>query len=395
MSFQEVLSLPDLGRQHPEAWLIQEASHGNQVYNSPNWHKAFKRTMHIFTQKFNLQLVCILFVSVFLSFDKSLHGEDSAWLPIIELGGVQRVKVDANGELQSFVVVGVATINRQLEPLAGRRDAQIRATLDAKRSLVRWLGESVVSIEESKSETKVIVDANGKERGESTTDNVTIYQAFAEVVVSGTRPLYILERPAGNESEYCLVLGWSKKEAQNSKSAKPVFSHQGELPWLEAFQGDFDEETVHPIQNNRFSNIRIQPGYLDCLLADEPVMELGGARVYALPDGRRYLISVGSTVVKPDSPKELLRRERVAMAKAKANLQKLSGVKVTSIVNHSGHARIVEDSDGGVRHESIEELFDCTHEKVHGLVARLPRVGEWYSRDGTVYYVAIGVVLSQ
>ena len=335
----------------------------------------------------------LVFIILFF-FLTSLRAEDSKWASIIELGGVQRIKTNERGELQSFVVVGVAPINPDLDPVIAKREAQVRASLDARRNLVRWLGERVVSIEESKSETRVVVDSDGKEKVENTTVNITNYQAFAETVVSGTRPLFALERTVGMEKEYCLVLGWSKKEAQNSKQMETLFSEEG-FPETEALQEGSGNVEARPVHDSRFSRMRVQPGYLDCLLADEPVMELGGARVYALPDGRRYLISVGSTVVKPDSPKELLRRERVAMAKAKANLQKLSGVKVTSIVNHSGHARIVEDSDGGVRHESIEELFDCTHEKVHGLVARLPRVGEWYSRDGTVYYVAIGVVLSQ
>ena len=65
------------------------------------------------------------------------------------------------------------------------------------------------------------------------------------------------------------------------------------------------------------SGLEVEDGYRAFLNAMPLQIENGGAKIFKLQDESLWLVSIGSTIVKPSSSSEVLRRRTVAKSKAR------------------------------------------------------------------------------
>lgn len=141
-----------------------------------------------------------------------------------------------------------------------------------------------------------------------------------------------------------------------------------------------------------FTDDRIEPPFKQYLRANPLLMEIGGAKIIRLREGRRMIVSVASTALKDDSASERLRAERVCRTKALASVvAERAGVQVA----HSEESRdktIVVIIDGREKARSVSELLEVTKAQVSGIARDMPVVGRWRSKDGMIFYLAIGAV---
>jgi hypothetical protein len=141
-----------------------------------------------------------------------------------------------------------------------------------------------------------------------------------------------------------------------------------------------------------FTDIRIDPPFDRYLKANPLLMEIGGVKVIRLADGYRLVISVASTVLKNDSPSERLRAERVCRPKALASVvAERTGVQVAHSEESKDKTTVVI-IDGQEKAKSVSELLEVTKSKVSGIAIDMPVVGRWKSKDGMIFYLAIGAV---
>lgn len=127
------------------------------------------------------------------------------------------------------------------------------------------------------------------------------------------------------------------------------------------------------------------------LLAAMPVqMETGGAKILKQTDGSLWLVSIGTTIVKPVTAAELLRRRTVAQTKAKSGaVAELNGtsVKSTTILTTKDTVIIQNGIESGSSEETLNESIVI---EAKGVVKEMPVVGTWLDKTGQIYFLAIG-----
>lgn len=149
---------------------------------------------------------------------------------------------------------------------------------------------------------------------------------------------------------------------------------------------------AEPAAADKFSEVQIEKPFDRYLLANPLLMESTGAKIITLPDNRRVVVSVASTVLKNKSAKDRLRAERVCRTKAFAYVvQEQEGMKVFHVEQSTDKAIIV-NVDGKEHGRSVSEFFEMTKSKVEGIAKDMPVVGKWKSNDGEVFYLAIGAI---
>ena len=145
----------------------------------------------------------------------------------------------------------------------------------------------------------------------------------------------------------------------------------------------------------KFSGVEIEPAFRPYLAANPLMMESTGAMVVEAGGGRRVVLAVASTARKDDSAADRLRAERVCRIKALASVvAERSGVRVAHTEEAKERTVVVIDKNQE-RATSVSEYLQTTKAHVEGVAKDMPVVGRWRSRDGTVSYFALGVVLDQ
>lgn len=152
------------------------------------------------------------------------------------------------------------------------------------------------------------------------------------------------------------------------------------------------ETDSHP-DTKIFSKITIQSEFAPYLLSNKILMENGGARLYELSPSKYLLVSVGSTEVRANTAGDRIRQKKVAELSAMAHLLKMTGVKIYTRTIHTEEFSSAKDSAGKDKVCMLEQLFETTTETAEGFVRSLPVVGTWYSKDGTIFYTAIGKII--
>jgi len=146
---------------------------------------------------------------------------------------------------------------------------------------------------------------------------------------------------------------------------------------------------------NGFSDISIEKQFKPYLLSNPLLMETTGAKFIALKDGRSVILSVASTVLKDAGPADRLRAEKVCRTKALAGIvSEKKGVQVFHTETLNEQSTVVIDENGETA-TSVSELLQVTKTKVEGITRDMPMVGRWRSKDGDVFYLAIGCILDQ
>jgi hypothetical protein len=145
----------------------------------------------------------------------------------------------------------------------------------------------------------------------------------------------------------------------------------------------------------RFSDLEIDDAFRPYLTSNVLIMELTGAKVIRLPKGKTVIISVASTPLKDGSAKDRLRAERVCRTKAFANIvAEQKGVQVAHMEKLEEKTQIVID-EKGEKATSVSELLQVTQTEVKGIAKDMPVIGHWKSKDGEVFYMALGVVVGK
>jgi hypothetical protein len=146
---------------------------------------------------------------------------------------------------------------------------------------------------------------------------------------------------------------------------------------------------------NRFSDLEMEDAFRPYLTSNVLLMEVTGAKIIRLTDGKKVILSVASTAIKDGSAKDRLRAERVCRAKALANVvAERQGVQVAHMEKLEEKSRIVMDEKGETG-TSVSELLQVTKTKVEGIAKDMPVVGRWKSKDGEVFYMALGAIISK
>jgi hypothetical protein len=144
-----------------------------------------------------------------------------------------------------------------------------------------------------------------------------------------------------------------------------------------------------------FSEVEIERPYERYLLANPLLMEVTGAKIIRLPMGRSVVIAVASTAIKDGSAQDRLRAEKVCRVKALASVvAEKQGIQVAHTEELKEQSAVVLDGDRETG-KSVSELLEITKTKVEGIAKDMPVVGRWKSKDGQVFYLAIGAVVER
>ena len=144
-----------------------------------------------------------------------------------------------------------------------------------------------------------------------------------------------------------------------------------------------------------FSDVRIDSKFKKYLKADPLLMELSGAKVIALPDGKHVVLAVASTVLKDGSPADRIRAERVCRLKALAYfIGDRDGVQIVH-VERSADQTVIKIKAGKETAESVSEYLEQTEAKTRGIAKGMSVIGRWKSKDGSVFYLAYGAILDE
>ena len=107
------------------------------------------------------------------------------------------------------------------------------------------------------------------------------------------------------------------------------------------------------------------------------------------------MLAVASTVLKDSSAADRLRAEKVCRVKAFACLvQERKGVQVFH-TEESRDKTVVVNLDGKEHGTSVSESLEVTKTKVEGIAKDMPVVGRWKSKEGDVFYLAIGGIVNK
>jgi hypothetical protein len=150
-----------------------------------------------------------------------------------------------------------------------------------------------------------------------------------------------------------------------------------------------------PSAADRFSDVRIDKPFDDYLLANLLLMESTGAKVIKLPKGKSLVLAVASTVLKDSSARDRLRAEKVCRVKAFAYLvQEQKGIQVFH-TEESTEKTVIVNVDGKEHGTNVSEMLEITKTKVEGVAKDMPVVGRWKSKEGDVFYLAIGGIVNK
>ena len=123
-------------------------------------------------------------------------------------------------------------------------------------------------------------------------------------------------------------------------------------------------------------------------------MEVTGAKIIRLPNSKKVVvIAVASTALNDNSAKERLRAQKVCKVKALASVvAEKQGVQVARVERLEDRT-VVKLDKTGPKETSVSDLLQITRTRVKGITKDMPVVGTWKSKDGDVFYLAIGAMV--
>jgi hypothetical protein len=149
------------------------------------------------------------------------------------------------------------------------------------------------------------------------------------------------------------------------------------------------------VASDKFSDVQIEKPFDRYLRANPLLMEATGAKIITLRNGGHVVLSVASTVLKNKTAADRLRAEKVCRTKAFAYVaQERKGVHVFHSED-STDKTVVVTKDGEEHGTNVSEFLEVTNTKVDGIAKDMPVVGRWKSKDGDVFYMAIGAMLDK
>jgi len=152
------------------------------------------------------------------------------------------------------------------------------------------------------------------------------------------------------------------------------------------------------------ANLRLDPEFAGILMADPLLMEVEGAKVIRLDAGleamsdepvRLLVLGVASSAVQDGSAADRKRAETIARNRAYAHIvAEKTGLTVARSETVAKKTIVTIEEDGRETGTSLAEYLESTQAGVKGMTKGFPIVGRWTSPDGTLFYVAVGGILS-
>jgi hypothetical protein len=140
-----------------------------------------------------------------------------------------------------------------------------------------------------------------------------------------------------------------------------------------------------------FDKVRLDPEFAGYLLAEPLLMEVDGAKLIRLDDGRVLVLGIASAKLAGVSALDRKKAETVARNRALAHVvAEKTGVQVARAETVEKRTRVVLDAERGESASSVADYLETTSAKVQGLTRDFPVVGRWQSLDGTLLSVAVG-----
>ena len=143
--------------------------------------------------------------------------------------------------------------------------------------------------------------------------------------------------------------------------------------------------------DDKFRDVTLEKAYAP-YLRNALLMEVAGAKVVRLKNGRRVVLGIGSVVLKDGAARTRIDAEKVCKVKALAAVVgEREGVQVAHEEKVADKTVIVLD-DKGEKAKSVSEVMSITRTKTQGIVKGMSVVGKWMSKDRKVMYVALGSI---
>ena len=147
-------------------------------------------------------------------------------------------------------------------------------------------------------------------------------------------------------------------------------------------------------ENVKIKHARILPEFKPFLLGDPVLLEVGGCKAFRTSDGKTALIAVGMAEVRSNSAKDRIRRQRVAETNAFGELSKHREVEVTFFAERSKTTSI-STQNGVESGRSQRTSSSRITVRAEGYFDDMMTVGQWYSEDGKLFYLAKGCMIPQ
>jgi hypothetical protein len=144
--------------------------------------------------------------------------------------------------------------------------------------------------------------------------------------------------------------------------------------------------------DEKFRDVTLEKAYAPYLRGNALLMEVAGAKVVRLKNGRRIVLGIGSVVLKDAAARTRIDAEKVCKVKALAAVVgEREGVQVAHEEKIEDKTVIVID-EKGEKGKSVSEVLSITRTKTQGVVKGMSVVGKWLSKDGKVLYLAMGSI---
>jgi hypothetical protein len=141
-----------------------------------------------------------------------------------------------------------------------------------------------------------------------------------------------------------------------------------------------------------FRAVEIDPQFDGYLRANPLLMQVPGAKVIRLSNGKQVVLAVASTVLKDDSADERQRAEKDCKIKALASIvAEKQGVQVAHVEQVKEQTVVVLENCKESGH-SVTEVLQVTTARVQGIAQEMPVVGRWRSVNGKVFFLALGAL---
>lgn len=139
------------------------------------------------------------------------------------------------------------------------------------------------------------------------------------------------------------------------------------------------------------ADVSVEPEFEPFLRAHPFLMENGGATVVRFPGGTNLVLGIGTTDIRPASPKEILRRRTIGRQKAFAALSsETHGVRVYSASSSFDRTTIHIDTNGVETASSLSESLETTRSETAGWLPGLPVIATWTNPSLGLYFLALG-----
>lgn len=142
-----------------------------------------------------------------------------------------------------------------------------------------------------------------------------------------------------------------------------------------------------------FSNVIIDEEFLPFFKAKKSLMSLPGVKEFTSPGKKsRIIVCVTSMAASGTSSLDIKKMTEICRLKAQLEFLRADGVHMSSYYKVDNRLTVIGEGKQQ-KIKSLSTYLNVVEERVSGFVKGLPVVGRWFSKDKSVFYLAIGTIL--